>query len=592
MVGATMPRRVSTLLLALLLFTGGARADVRYQTEIVGIEDKALLDQLKSISQLVTLEERLPASNAALRRRCEDDLARLKQALESEGYWAPKLDLQIDSAADPAKVTVSIDAGPRYTLETVTFVAPDGGGPPALDRIHPIAFGLELGKPARAPPIVATEPRIAAELARHGYPYAKVTDRKVVVDHGTHTMSVTYTVDAGPLARFGAHRIEGLTRLDPAYVERRIKWRDGARYDGSRVEETRKALIDSALFAAVRITPAKEPDADGTVKMTIELTERLPRSIGAGVNYNTSEGFGVRAFWEHRNLFDGGEKLRISTDLAEQQLTLNATLRVPDFLAVEQDFLVSADLGEENPDAYDSKRLRLFSGIERRFDRTLAGTGGLSFEKGFVTNAQGSQNYTLAGIPLTMRRDTTDDLLNPTLGTRQSFAITPYQSVGGSKDLGFVSTRVGGSLYRALDDASRYVAAGYGAIGTIFGEGRDDIPADKRLYVGGGGSLRGYGYQRAGPLSADNRPLGGRSSLELGSELRIRITETIGIVPFLEAGNAYTGVWPGGKLLFGTGIGARYYTTVGPVRLDLAFPLEKRSGDDAFQLYVSLGQAF
>jgi translocation and assembly module TamA len=195
-------------------------------------------------------------------------------------------------------------------------------------------------------------------------------------------------------------------------------------------------------------------------------------------------------------------------------------------------------------------------------------------------------------VPLYLRRDSTDDLLNPTVGSREALTVTPYQSIAGARELAFASSRLTGSLYRALDDGARYVAAGYGAIGSILGETRDAIPADKRLYVGGGGSVRGYGFQRAGPLAADNTPLGGRSSLELGTELRVKITETIGIVPFLEAGNAYTGAWPGGKLLFGAGIGARYYTTIGPVRFDVAFPLEKRSGDSAFQVYISLGQAF
>jgi translocation and assembly module TamA len=592
-----MPRLRPPLALALglvlfLLGVGAARADVKYATEITGVEDKKLRDQLKAISQLVALEERLPASVAALRRRAEDDIGRLKQALESEGYWAAKLNLVLVTEAEPVRVTVEIDPGPRYTLETVTFVDKQGGTPPVLDRYHPIAFGLELGEPARAAAVIAAETRIAATMGHFGYPFAKVTDRKVVVDHATRTMAVTYTADPGPQARFGPHRIEGLTRLDRGYVERRIGWREGDIYDGRLVEETRKALVDSGLFTAVRINPAKELDAKGEVPMTVAVTERLPRSIGAGIVYNTSEGFGTRAFWEHRNVLGGGEKLRASAEVAQQQLGLNGTFRIPDVLGLDQDLLFSATLADETPEAYNSRRLRLFSGFEKRFGARYIAGAGLSFEKAYVTDPLSQQTYSLMGLPLYVRRDTTDDLLNPTIGGRQSLTTTPYQSVGGTNDLAFVSSRLTGSAYRALDHANRYIAAGYGAIGTIFGEGRDVIPADKRLYVGGGGSVRGYGYQRAGPLGPDDRPLGGRSSLELGTELRVKVTETIGVVPFVEAGNAYAGVWPGGRLLVGTGIGMRYYTAVGPVRFDLAFPLERRSGDAFFQVYISLGQAF
>jgi translocation and assembly module TamA len=278
--------------------------------------------------------------------------------------------------------------------------------------------------------------------------------------------------------------------------------------------------------------------------------------------------------------------------VAEQRLGLNGTFRIPDVLGVDQDLIFSADLAEEAPEAYTSRRLRLFSGFEKRLFKTVSAGAGLSFEKAYITDVLNEQNYTLLGLPLFARRDTSDDFLNPSAGTRSSLTLTPYHSIDGTNDLAFVSARAIGSVYQALDDAGTYIAAAYAAAGTIVGEGLSAIPNDKRLYVGGGGSVRGYGYQRAGPLGPDDKPTGGRSSLEIGTELRVKITESIGIVPFIEAGNAYEGTVPGGKLLVGAGIGARYYTAIGPVRLDLAFPLEKRSGDSAFQLYISLGQAF
>jgi translocation and assembly module TamA len=204
-----------------------------------------------------------------------------------------------------------------------------------------------------------------------------------------------------------------------------------------------------------------------------------------------------------------------------------------------------------------------------------------------------TQSYSLAGVPLYIRRDTTNDLLNPTSGTRASATVTPYTSVAGNS-LTFASSRLSGSAYRKVGNGDRFTLAGFGALGSIVGESRDGLPADKRLYAGGGGSLRGYGYQLAGPLGPDHKPLGGRSSLEFGGELRIKITETIGIVPFLEAGNVYDQSYPklGSRLLYDTGIGARYYTPVGPVRFDVAVPLSRRQGDARFQIYISLGQAF
>jgi translocation and assembly module TamA len=257
--------------------------------------------------------------------------------------------------------------------------------------------------------------------------------------------------------------------------------------------------------------------------------------------------------------------------------------------------VATAELADDTPIAYTSRRERLFSGIERRFGQMAAAGAGLQFEHANVTEAarQITQAYSLAGVPLFLRRDTSDDLLNPTTGTRASLAVTPYTSVSGPR-LTFASSRLTGSAYRKFGGSDRFVIAGFGALGSIVGESRDALPADKRLYEGGGGSLRGYGYQLAGPLNADHKPFGGRSAIEIGGELRIKITETIGIVPFLEAGNVYDQSFPklGNRLLYDTGIGTRYYTPVGPVRFDVAVPLSKRPGDASFQVYISLGQAF
>jgi translocation and assembly module TamA len=169
----------------------------------------------------------------------------------------------------------------------------------------------------------------------------------------------------------------------------------------------------------------------------------------------------------------------------------------------------------------------------------------------------------------------------------------PYQNFSGPS-LTFASGRLAGSAYRRLADSDRYVVAASLAISSIAGASLADLPADKRLYAGGGGSLRAYGYQLAGPLDINNRPIGGKSSAELSLEMRIKITDTIGIVPFVDAGNVYAASVPkfGNRLLWGPGLGLRYYTSFGPIRLDLATPAVRRRNDSPIQVYISLGQAF
>jgi translocation and assembly module TamA len=594
-VSASLLRPFLTFLccLAAAASSGAWGQELRYVAEIRVVGDAGgLPGQLRAVSQLVTLQDRPPATPAALRRRAEDDLGRLRPVLEANGYWAATLSFGIDTAVEPARVTVSVEPGPLYRFQSVTFRTPEGGTPPLLDRYDPSAFGLKLGDAARTAPVLDAEAALIAEYARQGRPYAKVPDRKVVVDHGTRTMDVTYTVDAGPQVTFGEPAIQGLSRLDATWVERRITWRRGDLYDSREVDATRRALVDSGLFTAVRITPAAELTPDGSVPVTLALVERLPRSIGAGLAYDTTLGFGARAFWENRNLFGGGERLRVIGTFAQNQLGLSTRFRKPDLWRKDEDLLAEADLADESPPAYTARRLRLYSGLERQFGPLVSGGAGLQFEQTNVESPPGTQTYSLIGAPIYLRRDSTNDLLNPTTGTRAALTVTPYEGLS-STGLAFMSNRVAASAYRSLGATDAYVLAGFGALGSIIGESRDALPADKRLYAGGGGSVRGYGYQLAGPFyPGTTTPRGGKSSLEAGVELRIKVTESIGVVPFLEAGNVYSSTLPTGNLLYGTGIGLRYYTPVGPVRLDVGVPLNKRASDSAFQIYISLGQAF
>ena len=423
-------------------------------------------------------------------------------------------------------------------------------------------------------------------------------NRRVEIDRGTQTMDVTYTLDPGPVMRFGPVMISGLERLNPAYVEGRVRWRGGEIYDESKVDETRRTLIETGLFSTVQITPTADPAHPAEARMTIEATERVHRTIGAGLAYNTSQGFGARAFWENRNLFGNAENLRLSAEVGQQIDAFRANFRRPDFLAIDQDFLATAEIANDTPVAYNSRRALATAGIERRLDRWL--TGGLSLlaEKANVTQlanvpGMGTQRYELAGLPAYIKLDKTDNLLNPTTGYRAQLSVTPARTFSGSR-LTFATNLLAGSTYWALGDEQRTVLAGKLALGSLDGAPLFQLPADQRIYAGGGGSIRPYGWQLAGPLAPNKDPIGGRSSLMLNLEARIKITETIGIVPFVDAGSYYESPVPqlGRTLLYGVGVGARYYTAFGPLRLDLATPLHKRNADSPIQVYISLGQAF
>ncbi len=562
---------------------------VPYEVEIEGID--SLSSQFEAVSRLVSLQDKPPPSEAALRRRAEDDVPRLLDVLHSAGYWEAKVGFEIAEKEDPQKIKVKVEPGPLYVFRKVEFQTSSGEKLP----LDPLAFGLGTTKPARSDVIVEAEGRVIADYSRHGRPYARIADRKAVIDIATHSMDLTYVVDPGPDVRFGAATVTGTSKVEKVFVERKIRWQEGEPYDSRKVDQTQQSLVKSGLFSTIKIEHPTEASPNGEVPMAVAVTERPVRSIGAGVDYNTSQGLGGRAYWEHRNLFGQGEQLRVTTILAQQQYGAAVNFRKPDFHGVDQDFLANAEFANETPDAYTSRREKIFTGLERRYFGTVTTSLGLQFEHARITESAANGSYSLVGLPFTLKYDGTDDLLDPTKGKRAAVTATPYRSIAAGPDLAFLSTRFSGSLYKKLgnDDQNRYVLAAFGALGSIAGASRNQVPIDKRLYAGGGGSVRGFGYQKAGPVDTADRPLGGVSSLELGLELRYKITETIGIVPFLEAGNVYPDAFPTNFTLFyGAGIGVRYYTAIGPIRLDIATPLNGRSFDSPIQFYISLGQAF
>jgi translocation and assembly module TamA len=577
-------------------------ADLRYKAKITGVEDSNLADLLDEVSELKTLDDRLPTSEEALRRRADRDLGLLQDAAHSLGYWNAQFSYEINAASDPVDVTVLANPGSLYRIVSIEIRNPDGK--PLLIPIDPAAPPLPLkpGDPARTEPVIATENALLAALGHAGYPFAKRGERRVVVDHDTRTMAVTYMLDPGPRMRFGAASVIGLERLDPDYVERRVQWRSGEPYDNRKVDETRKRLIESGLFSTVKITPVNDTAVPDQARMEIETTERAHRTIGAGLAYNTSEGAGARVFWENRNLFGGAEYLRLALDVGQQKNDVSANFRRPDWLATDQDLVASAEIGDDTPVAYHSRYARLSSGIERRFRPDLTLGAAISIEKanvvqeanlGSLTATQRTQHYSLVAVPLYLKLDRSDDLLNPSRGYRGQTNLILYRSFSGP-DLTFTSGRISASTYQRLTDSDRYVIAGFAAVSSIEGASLAELPADKRIYAGGGGSIRAYAYQKAGPLDLNNNPIGGKSSLELSLEARIKITDTIGIVPFVDAGSFYPSSVPqlGHQLFYGPGLGLRYYTAFGPVRLDVATPLKRRSADSPIQVYISLGQAF
>ena len=582
------------------LHAAPVRAEIRYATDFKALENEALKDIGSTIRQVAEVEIRKDQpveSLDLLRRRAEGDEDRIRDVLRAEGYYDPRVTLTVEPAEAPseqdATVTLALDPGPIYRLTRFTLVFKTQAQEQAAEGLTYEALGVKLGARARSEMIVASERAVGRRLGWRGYPFARISERDVVVDHAERSVAVDLQVDAGPLTHFGQTRIDGLADVDASVVRRELRWKEGDLYDTRKIAEMRQALAGTDLFLSVAIAPKREEMAEGRVPMAITLAESKSRSIGGGVRYSTSQGAGVRAFWRHRNLLGYGEDFRLDGDVAEQLVGLKASLGRPAFLNPQQRLDFSVYAQQEDVDAYDATRVGGVTTLTRQLGGPYSGSIGVSLEQSRIEDATGTNRFTLIGLPTTLERNTTNDLLNPTKGGKLSLSATPYTGAIGS-DSNFLILRLDDTMHLPFDAAGKYVLAGRIAIGAILGATRTDIPADKRFYAGGGDTVRGYAHQSVGPLDASDDPIGGSSLIAGSIEMRARVMEDIGLVAFLDGGNVFRSELPdfGVDPLFGAGFGVRYYTPIGPLRVDLAFPLDRRPSDDAFQIYISLGQAF
>jgi translocation and assembly module TamA len=546
-------------------------------------------------SQLLRLQDSPPPSRNALLRRAESDVGIFAAVMRSKGYYDPDIRLEVSEDGPPYQVDVSIALGPQYTLEAYDIVF-QGGTPEAPLGLPTIEdSGLTLGEPALADRIAAAQSTLLRWLNNRGYPYAEVTDRLVLASHPDRTIWVQLTLKAGPLIRFGTLDIKGLINVDPELVERNVTWGPGDIYDQSKVDGMRNRLLNANVFERVSIrAEGTAEDEPGERTIQASFTEAPARTIGVGLSYSTDLGPEVRFSWEHRNVFGEAEAFATRMNLGLERQRLSNSFRKPDFLSLDQNLIVEVDLLSEKLEAFDQTGSEGAVRLEWPVNENLRGTWGVAYDFLEIVESGDTKQSILFGLPVGYSWDNTDNLFDPASGFRMSARVTPWTGTF-DKPVTFVTNDVSASTYFSFDADDRAVLALRANFGTSMGEELERIPSNRRFYAGGGGSIRGYEYQKVGPLDANNEPLGGRSLLTVGAEFRIKVTEDIGVVPFYEGGNVYSERFPdlSEPMFWAAGIGLRYYTPVGPIRFDVAIPLDRRKNiDDPFQLYISLGQAF
>jgi translocation and assembly module TamA len=583
-------------------FAEEALPEIRYVTVVDGLHDLHLNDEFKPLSALMNGKGKA-ANVAQVRARATEDEALILRLLQSQGYYDGTVTTSLaqpTEANGPVRAHLVVTPGPPYHFGLIMADA-QPTLPPDLIRN---ALPLKTGDQIIATQVLAAEANVSVVMQQSGYPFVKVGQRDILLDGSKLTGDYTLKVDTGHRALFGGFKSDGKQAFDADHVAVMTRFDKGDLYDNRKVDDLREALVATGLFRSVAVEPVATgtfaEDGSEYVDLLVHQQRGPYRTIAGEFGYNTGEGVTATASWQNRNKFPPEGALIITAALGTQEQGLTTTFRRSNAKKRDRTVQLAAAATHNIYDSYEAYTASL-SGSVSRVSTPLwqkVWTWSYGFEiaaskeatDGVTNFDDDADNYYIAALPAKLAYDRSDSLLNPATGYRASAEVTPLISLSG-----------GGSSVRTVFDASYYypvggksVIAARSRLGVIYGGELDKIPPSRRLYAGGGGSVRGYAYQQLGPKDASGDPTGGLSLFEASVEYRYRMGD-IGIVPFIDIGQSYASTTPSfSDLRVGFGIGARLYTNFGPIRIDIATPLnrDKTNGEPQIALYVGIGQAF
>jgi translocation and assembly module TamA len=593
------------------------RPPVRYTLTVEGLDEVGLEDRFRDLSALEDADgEATNGAMVAARAREDETLA--VRLLRSEGYYdgaAVAAVEQVPEQPGQLRVVVTALPGDRYTFGEIAIKGAETV-PPGLARE---ALPLKPGDPIVAAAVEGAEANVALRLPEQGYPFAEVGLRDIVLDPATDLGDYTLPVDAGPRALFGGYRTEGDLAFDAAHVGVLARFDRGELYDRRLVDDLREAMIATNLFTTVSAETVRtgEPGPDGTeyVDILVRQDAGPARSLTASGGFSTGEGLRLEGAWEHRNLFPPEGALRAAAVAGTQEQSVSLGFRRSNAGQRDRTVLLSAEAGRRDYAAYQGYTFQILGRIARESTPIWQKrwTWAYGFELIATNEAQVGRprlsfadTFFIGGLTGQLGYDTSDNLLNPTRGFRLLGRTQPEVSLGNGTNP-YIRNLVEGSYYHPFGDS--FVLAGRARFGSIYGAERDELAPSRRLYAGGGGSVRGFGFQELGPRAVVPNPdfdpenpddasptisfpIGGRGLTEFSLEGRYRFGN-YGVVGFIDAGQVYQSELPRlSNLRYGIGVGARVYTNFGPLRLDVATPLGRREGESRIAVYISIGQAF
>ena len=572
---------------------------LRYTIAIIGLEPPlraAIGPRFDALSALRSGVKET-ANAAQINRRARDDAELLTTILKNSGYYDAVVEPEV-MREEGGKLAVSLrtESGQLYRFADVSVTGLDTNSPKAAELRD--SFGIDTRDAVDVDAVIAGRAALGEKLKRDGAPFASIGEPQIIVDHETQTATLSLDVKSVAEQKVGQFKVIGdRAPFDAKHVARIARFKSGEVYNQAEVDDLKRALIATGLASSVTVSavPSETPNV---ADIAVSLEPAPVRTIAGEFGYGTGEGVRAAASWTNRNLIKPEGAVTLRGLLGTREQALGIVLRQGNF--GKRDQVLNARIGatRSNFDAFKASTFDIAAGIERQSNilwqkkwTWSAGVELITSDERDIVGAGTARRRTffVGALPLSLNYDGSNDLLDATRGFRIGLRTSPEISLQNGT-FAYARSQFDGSAY--VPAGKRITIAGRLRIGTITGAKSSAIAPSRRFYAGGGGSVRGYGFQQIGPRDIANDPDGGRSLAEFALEARVRFGP-FGVVPFVDAGNIYGRALPDfSGLRYGAGLGLRYHSNFGPIRIDVGTPINRQKGDGRITVFVSLGQAF
>lgn len=579
-----------------------ASAETQFQLQL-SEPDPALAKTLEQASLSRSTAANKDSDAQDLFGAARADYARLVSALYDEGRYGGSVSILIDGreAATIApmdapeqidRIEITVDPGPVFRFSQAAI------GP--LDPATKLPATFRLSEVARSSVIVEAAGNGVSAWRDAGHAKASVARQSISADHRKQELAADIALDPGPLTWFGTLHMTGNERLRTARLAKIAGYPTGEVFSPAALEEVRNRLRRTGIFSAVTLTEAETLRDGKLLDGELTVVEAKLRRLGFGAEVSTSDGATISGYWLHRNLMGGGEKLRLDAEVSGigastggADYSFGARLDRPATFSPDTAAFLKTALSREHEDDYTQSGYAISFGLSHIFSQKLSAEAGIGYEWSKIEDDVGEEIYRQMTFPMSATWENRNVPTDPTRGTYAKVDLMPFYGLGTTGS----GARLQGDLraYRGFGANDRFVLAGRAQIGGVFGSDLAETPRDYLFYSGGGGTVRGQPYQALGVTELEGGTLhtGGTRFIGLSAELRAGVTEKIGVVAFYDAGyiSASDFFGRGGDWHSGAGLGVRYKTPIGPIRLDIAAPVDGDTGDGP-QLYLGIGQAF